>query len=167
MEQTHLATWGLEPCLLTTDTGEAGSSPHVARCFFFQWGSLTKYCTIYNWHLTPLLKFSMQLTLQSKWSGASDATRLTLSVWYSVPDAARKTYLKFQVSCKYQNEWLIIPFSTEWVNQTFFHPNSFTSMTSRISLTDDSELIVHNEVPVQLPMNNLAKSQWHLTDNRH
>ena len=93
------------------------------QMFFFQYGSLTKYCTIYNWHLTPLLKFSMQLTLQSKWSGASDATRLTLSVWYSVPDAARKTYLKFQVSCKYQNEWLIIPFSTEWVNQTYLLPS--------------------------------------------
>ena len=32
--------------LLTTDTGDAGSSPHVAR-WFFQWCSMTKYCYIY------------------------------------------------------------------------------------------------------------------------
>ena len=32
--------------LLTTDTGDAGSSPHVAR-WFLQWCSMTKYCYIY------------------------------------------------------------------------------------------------------------------------
>ena len=36
---------GLELCLLT-ETGDAGSSPHVAR-WFFQWYSMTKNIAIY------------------------------------------------------------------------------------------------------------------------
>ena len=57
---------GLEDkaCLLTTDTGDAGSSPHVARRFF-QWCSMTNIAIYIIKRNTPtdwISKFISQLT---------------------------------------------------------------------------------------------------------